>query len=57
VRLGGLGLNGWSLVVVRTETGKEFFEEAVASCSLEARPIEEEKHSLELLTRLSAHDK
>jgi coenzyme F420-reducing hydrogenase beta subunit len=42
---------------VRTETGKEFFEEAVASCSLEARHIEEEKHSLELLTRLSAHDK
>jgi coenzyme F420 hydrogenase subunit beta len=55
ISLGGLGLNGWSLVVVRTETGKEFFEKAVTSGLLETKPIETERHSLELLIKLSTH--
>ncbi|HVP26210.1 MAG TPA: Coenzyme F420 hydrogenase/dehydrogenase, beta subunit C-terminal domain, partial [Candidatus Bathyarchaeia archaeon] len=55
ISLGGLGLIGWSLVVVRTETGKEFLEKALAAGLLETKPIEEAKHSLELLIKLSTH--
>jgi len=54
--IGGLGLNGWSLVVVRTETGREFLEKSIALGLLETKPIEKEKHSLELLIRLSTRD-
>jgi len=56
ISLGGLGLNGWSLVVVRTETGREFLEKGIASGLLETKPIEEERHSLEMLIKLSTSD-
>jgi coenzyme F420 hydrogenase subunit beta len=54
ISLGGLGLNGWSLVILRSETGKELFGKALAAGLLETKPIEEEKRTLELLVKLSA---
>jgi coenzyme F420-reducing hydrogenase beta subunit len=40
---------------VRTETGRDFLEKGIALGLLEAKPIEEERHSLELLIRLSTN--
>ncbi|MGB9135153.1 MAG: Coenzyme F420 hydrogenase/dehydrogenase, beta subunit C-terminal domain, partial [Candidatus Bathyarchaeia archaeon] len=55
ISIGGLGLNGWSLVVVRTETGRKFLEKGIALGLLETKPIEEERHTLELLIKLSTY--
>lgn len=49
VSVGGLGLNGWSLVITRTETAEKLFTAAVNAELLEVNPIEKEKRSLELL--------
>jgi coenzyme F420 hydrogenase subunit beta len=53
VSVGGLGLNGWSLVITRTETAEKLFTAAVNAGLLEVKPIEKEKRSLELLINLS----
>lgn len=53
ISVGGLGLEGWSLVVIRTETANKLFSDAVKTGLLEAKSIEEEKHSLDLLIKLS----
>jgi len=53
ISVGGLGLNGWSLVVIRTETAKKLFTDAVKTRSLEVKSIKEEKRSLDLLINLS----
>jgi coenzyme F420 hydrogenase subunit beta len=57
VSVGGLGLNDWSLVIIRTENGKELFTDAVKAGLLEVRSIEEKKHSLDLLIKLSKKQK
>jgi coenzyme F420 hydrogenase subunit beta len=53
ISIGGTGLNGWSLVVVRTETAKKLFTDAMKSRSLEVGSIKEKKRSLDLLISLS----
>jgi coenzyme F420 hydrogenase subunit beta len=53
VSVGGLGLNGWSLVIIRTETAEKLFTAAVNAELLEVKPIEKEKRSLDLLIKLS----
>jgi coenzyme F420 hydrogenase subunit beta len=53
VSVGGLGLNGWSLVIIRTETAQKLFTAAVNAELLEVKPIEKEKRSLDLLIKLS----
>jgi len=53
VSVGGLGLNGWSLVITRTETAEKLFTAAVDAELLEVKPIEKEKRSLDLLIKLS----
>jgi coenzyme F420-reducing hydrogenase beta subunit len=53
VSVGGLGLNGWSLVIVRTEAGAKFFEEVAEKGLLRVRPIADEKTSLDLLIKMS----
>lgn len=50
---GGLGMEGWTMVLVRTERGKDFFERAVAAGRLELRPAEEEPKALEVMDRLA----
>ena len=51
--VGGLGLNGWSLVVIRTETAKKLFTDAVKAGLLKVESIDERKRPLDLLINLS----
>jgi coenzyme F420 hydrogenase subunit beta len=53
ISVGGLGLNGWSLVVIRTETAKKLFTDAAKTGLLEVKSIKEKKRSLDLLINLS----
>jgi coenzyme F420 hydrogenase subunit beta len=45
ISVGGLGLNSWSLVVIRTKTAKKLFTETFKTGLLEVKPIKERKSS------------
>lgn len=51
--LGGLGMDGWTMVVIRTERGETFFDSAVAAGGLETRPAAEEPKAYDLMERLA----
>jgi coenzyme F420 hydrogenase subunit beta len=53
ISTGGLGLGGWTLTIIRTETGRELFEAAVKAGLIKTRPADEEKRALSLLVKLS----
>jgi coenzyme F420 hydrogenase subunit beta len=53
ISVGSLGLNDWSLVIIRSETGQKLFMEAEEAGVLKKKPIEQEKKSLDLLIDLS----
>lgn len=53
ISVGGLGLDGWSFVVIRTRDGEEVFEEAEKAGRLKTRPIEKDEIALNLLVKLS----
>ncbi len=50
---GGLGMEGWTMILVRSERGADFLERAVAAGVLELRPAEEEPKALEVMDRLA----
>ncbi|MEM2937242.1 MAG: Coenzyme F420 hydrogenase/dehydrogenase, beta subunit C-terminal domain [Candidatus Bathyarchaeia archaeon] len=53
ISTGGLGLDGWTFVVIRTKEGEEFFEAAEKAGVLETRPLEKDEFALSLLVKLS----
>lgn len=53
ISAGGLGLDGWTMTIVRTEAGRELFEAAEKVGVVRTRPVEEAKNSLNLLVKLS----
>ena len=53
ISTGGLGLDGWTFTIIRTEKGQEIFEGAEKTGMLKTRPVEEEKFALDLLVKLS----
>jgi len=53
ISVGGLGLEGWTLVVIRTKEGEEVFEAAEKAGVLKARPVEKDEFALNLLVKLS----
>jgi len=53
ISAGGLGMSGWTFIVIRTEKGEELFESAERKGLLETKPIEEEKRAFDLLINLS----
>jgi len=53
ISAGGLGLDGWTFIVIRTEKGEELFESAERKGLLKTRLVEEEKKAFDLLIRLS----
>jgi coenzyme F420 hydrogenase subunit beta len=53
ISAGGLGLSGWTLAIIRTETGRELFEEAEKAGLVKTRPVEEEKNAFNLLIKLT----
>ncbi|MGH2786580.1 MAG: Coenzyme F420 hydrogenase/dehydrogenase, beta subunit C-terminal domain [Actinomycetota bacterium] len=50
---GGLGLEGWTMILVRSERGKDFLDRAVAAGVLELRGADEEPKALEVMDRLA----
>ena len=50
---GGLGMEGWTMILVRSPRGKEYLDAAVDAGVLELRPPEEEPHALEVMDRLA----
>jgi coenzyme F420 hydrogenase subunit beta len=50
---GGLGMEGWTMILVRTERGEDFMKRAVDAGVLELRAAEEEPAALEVMERLA----
>lgn len=50
---GGLGMEGWTMILVRTERGEDFMNRAVEAGILEVRAAEEEPGALEVMERLA----
>ncbi len=53
VSVGGLGLDGWTFTIIRTEKGEELFTNAEKTGFLESKPIEEGSFSKGLLLKLT----
>lgn len=53
ISVGGLGLEGWTLTIIRTERGEELFQRAESARALNVRSVEKEKRILDLLARIS----
>jgi coenzyme F420 hydrogenase subunit beta len=54
---GGIGLDGWTYTVVRTEAGHEAFQGCLDDGWLETRPVSDAPKSKALLARLSGFKK
>jgi coenzyme F420 hydrogenase subunit beta len=52
IGVGGIGLDGWTFVAVRTEAGHKAFQAAVDDGLFEIVPVETEPRAKELLIRL-----
>ena len=53
IGVGGIGLDDWSYVVVRTEAGHKALQQAIEDGHLETMPIEEAPKGKEILQRLA----
>ena len=53
ISVGGLGLEDWTLTIIRTEKGERVFQMAEDDGAIRTRPIEDEKHVLNLLVKIS----
>ncbi|MFI5267992.1 MAG: Coenzyme F420 hydrogenase/dehydrogenase, beta subunit C-terminal domain [Chloroflexota bacterium] len=53
ISLGGLGQDGWTLTLVRTEVGHTFWDGLKQSGLIEVRPAEDEPQVLELMDKLA----
>ena len=53
ISLGGLGMEGWSMVVIRTERGQTFWDSLVAAGGVDTRPADEEPAAYNLMERLA----
>jgi len=54
ISLGGLGLDGWTFVIIRTKEGEEIFEKAEKAMALKTRPAKKEEAAFNLLLKLSS---
>lgn len=50
---GGLGMEGWTMILVRSEVGEDYMARAVEAGVLELRDAEEEPGALEVMDRLA----
>ncbi len=57
IGMGGIGLDGWTYTLVRTEAGHRFLDAALKSGEIETRPIDDEPKGEELLVKLAAEKK
>ncbi|MCS7096428.1 MAG: Coenzyme F420 hydrogenase/dehydrogenase, beta subunit C-terminal domain [Candidatus Bathyarchaeota archaeon] len=54
ISAGGLGLDGWTFIIIRTETGEKIFESAEKAGFLETRSPDEKEPAMNLLLKLSS---
>ncbi len=54
--MGGIGLDGWTYTLVRTETGHRFLQAAIDAGWIETRPLADEPRGEVLLEQLSARE-
>ena len=57
IGLGGIGLDGWTYTLVRTEAGHRFLQSAIDDGWIETRPLADEPKGTMLLEKLSADKK
>jgi len=57
ISVGGLGLDGWTFTIIRTEKGEELFSAAEKAGYLITKPLEEGSFAMNLLTKLSKKKK
>ncbi|MDQ3619660.1 MAG: Coenzyme F420 hydrogenase/dehydrogenase, beta subunit C-terminal domain, partial [Actinomycetota bacterium] len=50
---GGLGMEGWTMILVRSEVGEDYLKRAVDAGVLELRDADEEPAALEVMDRLA----
>ena len=53
ISVGGLGLDGWTFTIIRTEKGEELFSAAEKAGYVTTKPLEEGSFAMGLLTKLS----
>jgi len=53
ISTGGLGLDGWTFTIIRTEKGENLFSSAEKAGYLNVRSVDEEANALNLLVKLS----
>jgi len=53
ISVGGLGLDGWTFTIIRTEKGEELFSSAEKAGYLRTKTLEEGAFAFKLLTKLS----
>lgn len=53
ISTGGLGLDGWTFTIIRTEKGEELFSGAEKAGYLNVKTVDEETYALNLLGKLS----
>jgi coenzyme F420 hydrogenase subunit beta len=53
ISVGGLGLDGWTFTIIRTEKGEELFSNAEKAGYITTKPLDEGSFAMTLLTKLS----
>ena len=53
ISVGGLGLDGWTFTIIRSEKGEELFSTAEKAGAIVTKPLEEGAFSLSLLSKLT----
>ena len=53
ISVGGLGLDGWTFTIIRSEKGEELFSSAEKAGAIVTKPLEEGSFALGLLMKLS----
>ncbi|MEM2738941.1 MAG: Coenzyme F420 hydrogenase/dehydrogenase, beta subunit C-terminal domain, partial [Candidatus Bathyarchaeia archaeon] len=53
ISAGGMGLEGWTLIIIRTDKGEELFSMAEKAEAITTRNVSEEPNTLNLLVKLS----
>jgi coenzyme F420 hydrogenase subunit beta len=57
ISAGGLGLDGWTFMILRSEKGEGIFDSAEKAGAVRTRPVAEEKFASDLLIKLSKRKK
>jgi len=57
ISAGGVGVEGWTITIVRTDKGQKILDKVVDAGYLETRPIEEVKGSYDAIIKLSNNQK